>query len=219
MDVLLIFLLIGLWIVLTGFIVDKGPKWLVRAGAPRSESWATRVLLLVAMLAIPLGDDLWGRFRVNQLCSAEGGQKIFKTIQNVEGVQVNGINGDLVGELGYRFIETRESSFFKGRFIKEPARYSVGPNGLPEIEKNIVPKARYAHIQGQVQLPGQIRRYQQFIIDLKTNDVLAKDTSFVFLGGWAFRMLYSAYGGASGGCSRALTLQWRFLHSVVQPPQ
>ena len=218
MDALALLLLFVTWVVISGVVVVKGTKLLVSGHA----SWNTRAgvggLLALIMFLIPAGDDLWGRYRVRQLCEAEGGVKIFKTVENVEGFQMQGAGDAILRETKYRFIESTWVVVFNGELIEGPARFSLGPTGKVVVEKNIVPKARYAYRRHEEKLSGHITRNEEEIGDLQTGEILAKEIRFNFPGGWFLRWITGGYGGGGGGagCKFPVATHSTFLFVVLK---
>jgi hypothetical protein len=218
MDAIALLLLFVLWVAISGVVVVKGTGRLVPAAAP----WRVRAgvggLLALLMFLIPAGDDLWGRFRVSQLCETEGGVNIFKTVENVEGFQMPGSGDAILHETKYRFVESTWVVVFNGELIEGPARFSMGPTGKVVVEKKFVPKAIYAYRKQDEKLAARITKHEELIVDIQKNEILARQIYFNFPGGWFLSWISGGYGGGPGaGCQFTYVPPLKFLLSVLKP--
>lgn len=216
MDALAILFALVFWVVLSVVMVLKGTRLLSPFGA----SWHLRIgiggLLALVVILIPIADDLWGRYRVKRLCDKEGGVRIFKTVENVEGIQMNSADEVILRATKYQYVEST-STKAGGSYRIPPSRYSLAPSGGVIVEKNIIPKARYEYQRQEEERSGHISRYDQLIVDLQTNQILATDTYFGFRGGWASRMLLGWGGGGGAGCGYSHIPETQFMNSVLKP--
>lgn len=216
MDALAILFALVFWVVLSGVMVVKCTRLL----SPFCASWHLRTgiggLLALVMLLIPTADDLLGRYRVKRLCEKEGGVRIFKTVENVEGIQMNSADEVILRATKYQYVEST-STKAGGSYRIPPARYSLTPSGRVIVEKNIIPRARYEYQRREEVRTDHISRYDQLIVDLQTNQILATDTYFGFRGGWAARTLLGWGGGGGAGCGYAHISESQFMNSVLKP--
>ncbi len=167
---LAILLLIGLYI---GVAV-----WAVR----RQKSTRNKVIALVIALLIPSADAIIGRIYLQHLCDTEGGLKVYRVVEGVEGFMEQGATTDYwVKNYGYQFTESKTSTGNNYRFSRQ--------NGKIIVEENIVPKSKYLvkfESRGADNLFG---RSVYLIEEINSKELLAIDFAIFFGGGWAERFL------------------------------
>ena len=145
------------------------------------------------VVLLPTADMVVGRVYLKYLCAKEGGLKVHRVAEHVEGFLDDGaVTEYLPRELGYRFIEGRSSS---GRYF----RYTR-TDGTFVREENIVPISKYRvrsiHI-GDTR--SMYMRYEYVVEDIRSAEVLAVDTEIGFNGGWAERFLAQLSDAGGGG--------------------
>lgn len=189
--------------------------------------WATyrahphwmKLLVALGFLLLPTADAVYGRIKLRQMCAAEGGLKVYKTVEGVEGLYVGRFRPDptWITNYGYRFIEGKDSS---GKY----RRLSRGPDGKIIEEKDVVPKSRYQleYLGGDF---GAGYAYdEQRIRDLQTNEILARARNISYEGGWAERfiaMFSDSGSGFAGACQEGSKRIWsdQIAHSALKPIQ
>ena len=217
MDAVLILAVFLIWVIVGFIVMGKAPGWFAREGPFSKRLWIAGLAGLVYFIG-PFLDEFWGRFRTSQLCAAEGGVKVFRSVHNVEGLRADGFASGLVSSKSYKFAETANGSFFKGRYIKGPVRYSLDVNGALMVEEGISPKARFAYQMRAENIGGHITRSNKSIVELPSGEVLGQEVRFSFPGGWVLRYIGAGYGGALGtGCSFPAAPFPDFLFTVLKP--
>lgn len=161
----------------------------------RGRSLAVRlgVVLLIGLIiwAIPYGDHMAGKIYFNWLCKKEGGERIARTVEDVEGYMwVFGVPSRKPEGRGYRFYEDRVDK--KGM----TTRATVTTDGSFVVEKNVSPISRYIVKRNRLLENVQIARVTDNIEDRVTGEELARYTEFQHRGGWLMRSLeaMNAYG-------------------------
>lgn len=152
--------------------------------------WAKGVVLLAALL-IPTADAIYGRIKLQEMCEAEGGLKVYRVAHGVEGFVDFGTHSDYwVSVYGYQFAENRILSGTTTRYSKQ--------NGQVIQENQVTPKSQYRAIFKDT--GDTVDRYSknQFIVETMQGEILATDTQTTFNGGWAERFL-AQFSGSGGG--------------------
>lgn len=149
--------------------------------------WVKGLVLLAAFL-IPTADAVYGRYKLKQMCAAEGGLKVYRVAEGVEGFMGYAHEG-LLTKPGYQFVEKYISSGKYYSFSKQ--------NGQIIREDYITPKSKY-RLRETYDDTSIYKRGQLLIENIATGEVLATDTQLIFEGGWAERFL-AQFSGSGGG--------------------
>lgn len=177
---LLILFLAGLYFWVAYLIVRRVPK-----------VWGKALAVVVAVL-IPTADAVYGRIKLKHLCETQGGMKIFKTVEGVEGVRsFLGADEYLLKEGRYRFVEGAEGS-------SGMVRSSVSSDGTVTKEKNVLAKSLFSLEYEPANSTGWFRKSAHLVKELASGEILGSDTNIVFMGGWVERFVGGLYGGGSG---------------------
>lgn len=160
-----------------------------------------KVIALIVFALIPTVDGYYGRIKLKQMCAEEGGLKIYKVVEAVDGFY---IRDQSPGEQwltkdGYKFVEGRGLG-------DKPLRLSLRPDGKVLEERDLKPEElrsryRYEHSGGDFGIG--YARDEYLIRDLQTNEVLVRHVNIGYAGGWAERLLagFSDAGrGLAGAC-------------------
>jgi hypothetical protein len=149
-------------------------------------------LVVALIVLIPSGDAVVGRLYLKYLCANEGGLKVYRVAERVEGfMEDGGIDDDWVKNGGYQFSESAPVNGLV-------TRYSRQPDGRIIKEESVMPKSKYrvrSIVLGQHDI---YMRYQYEVADQAGIEVLATDTQIGFNGGWAERFL-AQFSDAGGG--------------------
>lgn len=176
---LAVLFLIGIYLVIAYKVV--------RAFKAKRVKW----LAVVILALIPTADAIVGRIYLKHLCATEGGLKVNRVVEGVQGyMDYRGIREDSVKAYKYQFIESTTSP---GKFY----RYSR-KNGNIVLEMNITPKSLY---EVRFKRMGQGDVYTRSIYDvadMSTGEILAAYTEIGFGGGWAERFLAKFSDAGSG---------------------
>lgn len=140
-----------------------------------------KIVALLAVLLIPSADAIYGRTKLNQMCAAEGGLKVYRVAQGVEGFMASSTDEFMLNKYGFQFSEGESSPRKYYRFSKQ--------NDSIVIEENVTPKSKYRLFQTYGDDKSVYRRSQYSIEDISSGEVLATDIRLTFKGGWAERFL------------------------------
>jgi len=166
---LAILVLIGLYI--------AGAVWVMKI----QKSRRAKAIALVIALLIPTTDAIIGRIYLQHLCDTEGGLKVYRVVEGVEGFMEPGATTDYwVKNYGYQFTEGLIPGGKYNRFSRQ------GDQIIQEWDVT-KPKSKYrVYYQGS---RGLYSRAIYRVVDIASEDVLATYTSLAFGGGWAERFL------------------------------
>lgn len=139
----------------------------------------------IAVFALaPTADAVVGRIYMKHLCATEGGLKVFRSVENVEGFSLGNLSptGDWVKHFGYRFEEgflhpngnVNRYSLVDGRLIREL-----------DVPMRSLYRSQFRNSADE----GMIMKSEALVEVIKTGEVLASYTGFYFRGGWAERLL------------------------------
>lgn len=140
-------------------------------------------LVVALIVLIPSGDAMVGRVYLKYLCAEDGGLKVYRVAEHVEGFMeaFGNIDDDWVKNGGYQFSESAPVNGLV-------TRYSRQPDGQIIKEEKVIPKSQY---RVRLENVGQKDVYGRSIDLVETADgkVLAMHTAIAFKGGWAERFL------------------------------
>lgn len=166
-----------------------------------------RWLVVALAVLIPSSDAIVGRLYLKHLCAAEGGLKVYRVVEHVDGFMGDGSHSDYwVKEHGYQFAEDRPVNGMTTRYFKQNEHIAQ--------EINVPPQSQY---RVRSEYVGSLRdRYLRHVFQVETipnSETLATDTQIAFNGGWAERFI-ALFSDAGGG-----TVAWctnTELDSVVR---
>lgn len=178
----------GLAVLLSIALYLVAAYWAIKMTKASRFKW---VVVAVAVL-LPTADAIVGRVYLKYLCAKEGGLKVYRVAQHVEGFfDDRAVTEYWARELGYRFIEGESHSGRYFRYTRIDGKFIRDENISP-ISKY---RVRSIHI-------GDTRdiymRYEYLVDDIRSAEVLAADTEIGFNGGWAERFL-AEFSDAGGG--------------------
>jgi len=154
-------------------------------------------LVLALIVLIPSGDAMVGRVYLKYLCTNEGGLKVYRVAEHVEGFMDDGSHSDYwVKEHGYQFSENRLTNGMTTRYSKQ--------NGQLIREDKVISRSQYRVSSSHIGDTKNIYLRSQFVVDTSQGEILATDTQIAFNGGWAERflaMFSDAGGGTVAWCS------------------
>lgn len=150
-----------------------------------------KIVVLLAVLLIPTADAIYGRMKLNQMCEAEGGLKIYQVAHNVEGYMDNWAEPTkfAVEHQGYKFAESKQRLGVCDRVSMQ--------NGELVYEKNVTPTSKYFARYDTKDTAEPSFWYKDTIVETyPEGEVLARNRIFIFNGGWAERFM-AGFGGDS----------------------
>lgn len=145
-----------------------------------AKTTSAKVIALLLILLIPSADAIYGRIKLQQMCKAETGLKVYRVVQGVEGF-MGYADEEMITKYGYQFVESCDSTRSCYKFSKQ--------NEDIVKEYNVAPKSKYRLrlIYGNNK---DIYNHSEYIIeDIVTSEVLATDAALAFKGGWIERFL------------------------------
>jgi len=174
--------------------------------------WAKGLVLLVALL-LPTADAVYGRHKLKQMCAAEGGLKVYRVAENVEGFMASAADDYYIKTYGYQFVEAERS---KGKY------YRVSQQGEDiVIEENVVPLSKFMRHISPLKTYKEFYWIQKFTIGtFPDGEALAEDTQISFEGGWAERFLgqFSGAGaGAVASCANRRFETEKLTTTILKP--
>lgn len=149
--------------------------------AKRLQSKAAKYIAIAIYALIPTWDILPGYIYFRYLCETEGGNKIYRSVDDVEGFFSTGYplgnREDAFTKYGYKTMErgNQQLGFY---------RYWLGQDGRVHEEKIKEPVSRYALREEKKLRPWNVQQNDYVIFDIKTNEIVAKSTLFKYIGSW-----------------------------------
>ena len=167
-----------------------------------------RYVAIAFFALLPTADAIVGRIYLKQLCATEGGLKVFRVVDNVEGF-LDTPGSYLLKKYGYSFIEGN----LRGNGIVD--RVSLRSGGLV-VETGVPRKSQY-QIRRIVNERGMYSWDQYVVEEIASASVLASFTQIIFKGGWAERLLsgFSDSGGGSAAWCPETVAEARWEQTVV----
>lgn len=202
---LLVFALFGLYLWLSYLLARRiNPIWL-------------KALTVVVLVLIPTADAVYGRVKLKQMCEAEGGLKIYRTAEEVEGFYIDrDPTMDWITKHGYIFIEGRLAS---GKLM----RISRNQDGTTREEGNVTLRSRYTYELIGNRIGLGYSSEEQRIRDTRTNEILSRNINFSYEGGLVERFIASMYvtRAFAGACQEGVNRVWpdQIIQKTLIPSQ
>lgn len=148
---------------------------------------SAKVISILLILLIPTVDAIYGRIKLQQMCKAEGGLKVYRVAEHVEGF-MGYADEEMITKYGYQFVEDCDISRNCYKFSKQ--------NENVVKEYNVTPKSKFRlrtlYLDYNPSIIDEKKSYdriQDLIEDIATGEILATYTSIHFHGGWIERLL------------------------------
>lgn len=175
----------GLAILLIVVLYIAVVTWL----AFRVKRWSRKALLLLVAFLLPTADGYLGRKYVEHLCARDGGLKVFRVVDNVDGVLGLMPDKATLERTGFRFIEYEGSFSDPGRAYRRIERLADG-----EIVESFdtKPRAKYEpreKIVGRRLLTVEFGYADSMVVVRETGEVLVSYRRYGGGAGWAERFL------------------------------
>lgn len=150
-----------------------------------------KVIALLLILLIPTADAIYGRIKLQQMCKAEGGLKVYRVAKGVEGFMASSTDELTLKKYGFQFSEGESSPGKYYRFSKQ--------NDQIVIEENVIPRSKYRLYFKRIGWVEDTYMRDQFVVEeVAKKEILATDTQIAFNGGWAERLI-ALFSDAGGG--------------------
>lgn len=206
---LAVLLLIGLYLVVAVMVIRAVP-------GQRAKIIATIVVIL-----IPTADAMLGRLYLKYLCETEGGAKVYRVIENVEGIRWDGaIAVHSSDEGSKRFLNRFGFQFIESSIRPDGKVDRISQQGDQVIrEKAVHPKSVYAlnFVSSDYGPLSFYTRDRNILETVKGKNLVAVDTQFIFKGGWAEYLLASfSDAGPGGAASCALPAAFKRRDKLIQ---
>lgn len=185
--------------------------WIRRPfNAPKTKRIA-QVLTLITFALIPTWDIIPGKLYFNNLCETEGGLKIYKTVEGVEGFYYEpgaSPSGEVLRTYGYKFVE--------GAAGGATYRYTLSVNGKIVRDDIAQPISRYSVKSERYPPRWNTVRHQKVVEDRQTKEILAIRTQFEYLGNW-FQQTVSPLLGGGAFCTLPPNSDSDFYLKTLKP--
>lgn len=172
-----------------------------------------KALVVLAALLIPTADAVYGRYRLKEMCAAEGGLRIYRVMENVAGFEDPKSRPDesWIGAGKFQFVEGEELS-------GKRSRLSLRPDGTYLHEVAITPISEYVYEKEHGNDKDIYYRYEQRIRVRATGEVLGRYIDFNYAGGWVSRMINGIYAarGTAGTCGPFI-YKTEFVPQILKP--
>jgi hypothetical protein len=159
--------------------------------------WLGKIAAITLFLLVPTADAVYGRIMFDRMCDTEAGLKILRTVNGVEGFYNSQMppSDRWITQHGYRFIEGADLG-------GKDARMSLRPDGTILLEKGISPISKYIYEVRKGDIGDIYLRTERIILIKDTNEVLGKQVTISYAGGWFNRFVASLYAsrGHAGVC-------------------
>ena len=175
---------------------------------------AKLAIFLIAVL-LPTADAVYGRYKLKQMCEAEGGLKIYRVAHDVKGYLSTSSAADayLVSKGVYEFSEAER---IRGTYYRVFMQ-----DGKLVTEDGVTPISKYQERFIRENRPEEYWRYTYQISTFPNGDeILAENTNIYFRGGWAEQFLAKFTGAGAGAveaCFKGSTGTRKFILSVLKP--
>jgi hypothetical protein len=139
-----------------------------------------KIVLIVLLVLIPSADTVYGRLLLEKMCAEEGGARIYRPVNGVEGFYSRGLGDRWVRELGYKFVESREG--------EKLVRLSISGNGQIERQTVTTLQSRYT-LERREERTGGYLKVTYEVVHASTRETLGRFVDINFYGGWVNRLI------------------------------
>ncbi len=166
-----------------------------------------KLLVIAVFILIPTWDIIPGKIALAHYCDKEGGIKIYRSVEGVEGfLNLDGrVYEDHFNRYGYRYVEIakeRRDPQTGKALATQYARVTLGEDGKLKEQSIVKPLSQYAEkLTGNYEiLPWLgIAGFADSIIDLRTNAIMGEYKEIGWRGNWIQRFASPILGGG-GSC-------------------
>ncbi len=199
---LLILFLIGLYV--------WGAYKIVRWTPP---VWG-KALVVIAAILIPTADAVYGRYKLKEMCAAEGGLRIFRVVEGATGFDdpTDVPREESIRNDGYKYVEGVDRSGSRSRI-------SLRSDGTIAFEVGITPSSEYVYdfVEGD-SIKDVYFRTESRIRVRSTGEILSKAVNISYAGGWFERFVNGIYAarGVAGNCG-PIIYRTELLKKTLKP--
>jgi hypothetical protein len=186
---------------------------------------AWRALVIAVFVLIPTWDIIPGKVALAHYCEKEGGIRIYRSVDGVEGFLSlgGGVYEEYFKLYGYKYVEIAKPvrDPRAGHSVStEYIRATLGDDGKVKNEKIDRPLSRYAYKEapriGEGRMDFGLVRNIDSILDLQTNEIMATRTEIYSRGNWLQRYV-SPILGSGGYCERDRSEYKKFYVGTIRP--
>jgi len=196
----------------------------VAAGVTVAAKGRWKLLVVAVFILIPTWDILPGKIALARHCEQEGGIKIYRSVDGVEGFL--SLDGRVYEESfrrdGYKYVEVarekRDPRTGNATGI-EYSRVTLGEDGKLREEKIEKPISRYAErLMGNYDIISWlgIAGFVDLIVDLRTDEKIGEYREIGWRGNWIQRLASPIMGGG-GSCRESGNPYERLRLQVLRP--
>lgn len=172
-----------------------------------------KYVILAVFILIPTWDVILGNLTFRYLCYKEGGEKIFKTAENVPGF-LDLYAGDPTNTIlnyGYKHLETKSKM---GGY----KYFSMSHDGTIVTSDIDEPVSNYSFYEKkhEYNFPWRIIRYDQIIEHIDKKEIMAVRKRLSYSGGWISRSL-GEIGGGTLTCPKIKMGYKEFFINTLRP--
>jgi hypothetical protein len=198
---LLVLFLIGLYIWIAYKIARRTPP-----------IWGKALIVVVAIL-IPTADAVYGRYKLKEMCAAEGGLRIYRVVEGAAGFD------DPKSRPDESWLRMRKYQFVEGKELSgKRSRLSVRPDDTFLREEGITPISEYVYEDERNDSNNVYYRYEQRIRVKASGEILGRYIDFNYAGGWFERFVSGIYAarGTAGTCGPFISAT-KFVPQILKP--
>lgn len=197
----------------------------IAIGITATVKGAWKLLVIAVFILIPTWDIIPGKIALARYCEEEGGIKINRSVDGVDGfVSIGGgAYEEYFTKFGYKYIEIV-------KVVRDPRTNNVvgteywqvtlGSDGRLKERRVDHPSSKYAYKEaprlGEGRMAFGIVRNVDSIVDLQTNETLATRTEIYWRGNWLQRYA-SPILGSGGYCEKDRAEVGKFYVETLGP--
>jgi len=194
-------------------------------GATVAAKGRWKLIVVAVFILIPTWDIIPGKISLARYCEQEGGIKIYRSVDGVEGFLSlgGGAYEEYLKQYGYKYVEIaksvrnpRNNQIFNTEYL----RVTLGEDGKLKEDRIDRYISRYAYKEaprlGEGRMALGIVRNVDSILDLQTDETLATRTEIYWRGNWIQRYA-SPILGAGGSCDNDRFEYRKFYVLTLRP--
>jgi hypothetical protein len=183
--------------------------------------WWGKIYVIAAFALIPAIYAVYALIKLEKLCKDEGGLKIYRTVQGVDGFYSPFADESVLTKYDFAFVESGLSPGTYVRFSRSPKGGIVKENIESLKSRYIYRVVRYKEVRGY--LGDTYMKDASQMIVRGTNEVLSEYTNFNFAVSWLERLgVNIVVGRGNGGICNLESpqqIQEQLIASTLKPAQ